>query len=74
MSYLKRLRPSSSVVVLDSVMTSEAEEEITYWRELFFSALAELKTTHVNVYGYTLGRPPSPRERLAVRKLLKGEQ
>lgn len=52
-------------------MTSEAEEEITYWRELFFSALAELKTTHVNVYGYTLGRPPSPRERRAVRKLLK---
>lgn len=53
-------------------MTSdEAEAEILYWKEKFESALTELKQTHVNVYRYTLGREPSPRERRRSRELLE---
>lgn len=50
---------------------SRDEEEIQYWKGLFESALAELKQTHVNVYRFTLGRPPSPHERDRTRATLQ---
>ena len=40
-----------------------AEEEILYWKTRFHEAVEELKGTHVNVYKYTIGLPPSPYER-----------
>lgn len=46
---------------------ARAEEEIEHWRSYFFKVLEELKPTHVNVYPYTLGLPPSPYERDQVR-------
>lgn len=50
----------------------QAEEEIKYWRSKFDEVLSELRTTHVNVYRYTVGREPSPYERDHVRELVAG--
>lgn len=52
-------------------MTSEEEQEVEYWKGMFEEALSELKQTHVNVYRFTLGRAPSPKERRRTRELLE---
>lgn len=51
--------------------SARALEEIEYWKSLFFQAVEDLKPTHVNVYKYTLGLPPSPYERDRARERLE---
>lgn len=56
-------RDANTKLDVAQAAAKRAQEEIEYWRDKFFTALEELKGTHVNVYRYTLGREPSPHER-----------